>query len=76
MDEKILITGMFGQHFAKCCREKGCGGWRVARFPASSRNEALGDNTKIRTLGFGQEYLRDILQAVCEDWMGRIQAYG
>lgn len=51
MSKKVLITGitgMVGQHFARSFREDGYEVWGVARFSASSRNEAIQDPSVIR----------------------------
>lgn len=48
---KVLITGitgMVGQHFAKSFRADGYEVWGIARFSASSRNEAIQDPYVIR----------------------------
>lgn len=51
MSKKVLITGitgMVGQHFAKSFRADGYEVWGIARFSASSRNEAIQDPSVIR----------------------------
>lgn len=51
MKKKILITGitgMVGQHFAKSFLADGDEVWGIARFSASSRNEAVQDRSVIR----------------------------
>lgn len=51
MSKKVLvtgITGMVGQHFANSFREDGYEVWGIARFSASSRNEAIQDPWVIR----------------------------
>lgn len=51
MSKKVLITGitgMVGQHFARSFREDGYEVWGIARFSASSRNEAIQDASVIR----------------------------
>lgn len=51
MNKKVLITGitgMVGQHFAESFRKDGYEVWGIARFSASSRNEAIQDSSVIR----------------------------
>lgn len=51
MSKKVLITGitgMVGQHFAESFRRDGYEVWGIARFSASSRNEAIQDSSVIR----------------------------
>lgn len=51
MNKRVLITGitgMVGQHFAESFRADGYEVWGIARFSASSRNEAIQDSSVIR----------------------------
>lgn len=51
MKKKVLITGitgMVGQHFANSFSKDGYEVWGIARFSASSRNEAIQDKSVIR----------------------------
>ena len=51
MSQNVLITGitgMVGQHFAASFRKDGYQVWGIARFSASSRNEAIQDPSVIR----------------------------
>ena len=51
MKKKVLITGitgMVGQHFAKSFSKDGYEVRGIARFSASSRNEAIQDKSVIR----------------------------